>query len=97
MDKYTNGVILKRKFEDFAEVEIVGRSGKHAMLKDASGMHFVNIDKLPEFFNIVEPESILKNVHTHQNLDEAERHNISGSMNHPSDMQKYAFEKKENE
>ena len=50
---YIVGVILKRKFEDYSEVEIVGTLGSHTIIKDAMGRHFILTDKLPEFFDIV--------------------------------------------
>lgn len=93
MGIYTNGVILKRKFEDFAEVEIIKTVDEHTMIKDSNGSHFVLTTKLPEYFDIVEPETIVNKVFEHRNMDDSKRHNIAGSMNGPSETQKEAFKK----
>ena len=89
---YTIGVVLKRLFEDYSEVEIVGTIGPHTIVKDTVGQHFVLTDKLPDYFEIIEPETIVNRNYAHKNMDDPDRHNISGDMNKPSIMQQKAFE-----
>jgi len=50
MRKFNVGDRLKRKFADFQEVEVVGHLNDHLIIKDASGRHFVKLDKVDEFF-----------------------------------------------
>ena len=58
MKNYKIGQRLKRKFHDFQEVEVVGHLNDHLIIKDSSGRHFININKVDEFFTLLEPEDI---------------------------------------
>ncbi len=95
MPHYSIGQRLKRKFADFQEVEVVGHLADMLIIKDSSGRHFINVDKINDFFILLEPDEtdeITKHSCTHQNNDDPNRHNVGGSANRPSIMQEHAFE-----
>ena len=55
--KYANGTILKRKYEDFQEVRVIGHDDSYLWIKDASGVHYVSHKAIPIHFELIsEPE-----------------------------------------
>jgi hypothetical protein len=87
MIRYPIGQRLKRKFHDYQEVEVVGFLGNFIIILDSSGKHYINVDIVEEFFHILEPEGkdeITDKVYSHSNIDDPNRHNISGDMNKPA-------------
>ena len=97
MNNYTSGVILKRKFENFGEVEVIGTNNEYSKLRDQNGVYFVLTNKLSEFFDIIEPETIVNRYNNEDVMDSDTAHNISaGHMNHPSYVQQHAFDNEKN-
>ena len=98
MKKYKIGQKLKRKFADFKEVEITGFLNDMVIIKDENGQHYIRLSKVDDFFILLEPDEykeIVTKVYDHANIDDPGRHNIAGTMNGPSEIQKKAFEKEE--
>lgn len=77
------GTRLKRKFHDFGEVEILSLDRNYVTIVDANGIrHIVARSKIEDFFEILAKDDVVS-VNEHQNYDDPNRHNISGSMNFP--------------
>ncbi len=91
------GTKLQRLKGNKTEVVVLIVSDDYVTIEDANGRNFIDAERITdEFFTIIEPPMFHDNIpRTTNNLDDPDRHSISGSMNNPSDMQEYAFKEDE--
>lgn len=86
------GQKYKRLFGDKEVVKLEKISDSWIMLLDYNGSHFISPDKLKDYFLVLEPDAHKTMLPSeNRNIDDPNRHNVSGDMNKPSTMQEIAF------